>query len=189
MKLVIASNNSGKVREFKKLLSPLGYEVISQSEAGINTETEETGATFEENALLKAKAVYNLCKLPTIADDSGLEVDVLGGEPGVYSARYAPAGQRRAKVLEKMKDVPVEQRTARFVCCISYIDENREFTVRGECRGHIGFENRGNNGFGYDSIFLYGGLSFAELTEEEKNAISHRGRALRELVGVLREKT
>jgi len=185
MKLVVASNNSGKIREFKQLL---GGEVISMAEAGINTEIPETGATFEENALIKARAVYKLCKskkIAVIADDSGLEVDYLGGEPGVYSARYAPVGQRRAKVLEKMSGVPVQGRTARFVCCICYKDKKREFTVRGECRGHIGFESKGEGGFGYDSIFLYGGMSFAELSEDEKNAVSHRSRALRELIKTL----
>jgi len=181
IKLVIASNNKGKVREFKRLLSSFDYEVISQSKAGIKIEVDETGATFEENARLKAKAVHDLCKLPVIADDSGLEVDYLGGEPGVYSARYAPVGQRRATILAKLDGVPKEQRTARFVCCICYIDKEREINVRGECEGYIGFENRGKNGFGYDSIFMYGDKSFAEMTDKEKNEVSHRGAALREL--------
>lgn len=187
MKLITASNNKGKINEYKRLLSSLGYEVISQSEAGINIEVEETGATFEENARLKAKAAYALCNSPVIADDSGLEVDFLGGEPGVYSARYAPAGQRRAKVLEKLAGVPEEKRTARFVCSICYIDGEREVMVRGECEGFIGFENRGNNGFGYDSIFMRDGKSFAELTDDEKNSASHRGAALKKLAEALRE--
>jgi len=185
MKLVIASNNSGKVREYKQLLSKLGYDVVSQSEAGVYTEVPETGATFEENARLKARAVYyghTEGETAVIADDSGLEVDYLGGEPGVYSARYAPVGQRRSTVLVKLEGVPIEKRTARFVCVICFIDNTREIIVRGECEGYIGFENRGNNGFGYDSIFMQGGKSFAELTDGEKNAVSHRNAALSKLL-------
>ncbi|MCL2633321.1 MAG: RdgB/HAM1 family non-canonical purine NTP pyrophosphatase [Oscillospiraceae bacterium] len=186
MKLIIASNNQGKVLEYKQLLAPLGYKVVSQSEAGIDLDVEETGATFRENASLKARAIYELGGgVPVIADDSGLEVDFLGGEPGVYSARYAPHGQRRKTILAKMETCPPEKRTARFFCCICYIDENGEKFVDGEVHGLIGYENRGDNGFGYDSIFMYKGKSFAELASAEKNNISHRGAALRKLIGVL----
>ncbi|MCL2071284.1 MAG: RdgB/HAM1 family non-canonical purine NTP pyrophosphatase [Oscillospiraceae bacterium] len=187
MKLIIASNNSGKIREFKQLLEPLGYEVLSQSEAGICIDVEETGNTFEENARLKAEAVYKLSGFSVIADDSGLEVDYLGGEPGIYSARYAPEGGRKKKILEKLEGVPVAQRAARFVCCICYIDGENPIpeTVTGVCGGYIGFEERGDNGFGYDPIFMIGDKSFAELSDFEKNAVSHRGAALRKLAEML----
>lgn len=180
MKTVLASNNKNKLREFREILEPLGWEVISQSEAGVDTEAEENGATFEENAYIKAKAAYEVTGLPVIADDSGLCVDALGGEPGVYSARYAEVGKRRAKVLEKLAGVPDEKRTAQFVCALCFIDENGEKHIfRGECEGRIGYENRGTNGFGYDPIFMVGDKSFAELSPDEKNAVSHRGNALR----------
>ncbi|MCL1789508.1 MAG: RdgB/HAM1 family non-canonical purine NTP pyrophosphatase [Oscillospiraceae bacterium] len=186
MKLIIASNNQGKIREFKQILQPLGYEVMSQSEAGIKLEVEETGRTFEENAALKAKAIFDIAGIPVIADDSGLEVDFLDGEPGVYSARYAPKGQRKKKILEKLKGVPFENRTARFVCCICFMDAQLSKKVRGTCDGVIGFEERGEGGFGYDSIFMVGEKSFAEITDDEKNEISHRGIALRKLAEVLK---
>ena len=118
MKIILASNNKNKLREFREILEPLGYEVITQSEAGADIEAEETGTTFEENAYIKAIAAYDITHLPVIADDSGLEVDALGGEPGIYSARYAEEGKRCAKVLSKMEGVPDEKRTARFVCAI-----------------------------------------------------------------------
>ena len=196
MKIIIASNNAGKVKEYKQLLAPLGYNAVSQSEAGISLEVDETGATFEENARLKSRAIFKISGIPVIADDSGLEVDFLNGEPGVFSARYAPVGQRRSVVLKKLNNVPKERRTARFVCCICYMDEHGEKLVRGECEGFIGFENRGENGFGYDSIFMVesrGELhspvarSFAELSDFEKNKISHRGKALQKLVKELQK--
>lgn len=189
-KIIIASNNAGKIREFKQLLQPLGYEVISQSEAGVCVEVEETGNTFEENARLKAAAIYERTHIPVIADDSGLVVDALGGEPGVFSARYAPEGQRKKKILEKLKGVAntEKERSAKFVCCICYIDKDGEKTVKGECRGYIGYECRGENGFGYDPIFMIWDKSFAELSDTEKNAVSHRGIALRKLVRFLEKK-
>lgn len=179
MRLILASNNENKLREMREILSPLGFEVISQSEAGINIEVDETGSTFEENASLKAAAIYERTHTAVIADDSGLSVDILDGEPGVYSARYAEPGQRCAKLLSKLSGVPDEKRTARFVCVICYIAENGEKKLfRGECEGKIGYEKRGTNGFGYDPVFMYGDRSFAELSPEEKNAVSHRSRAL-----------
>ena len=179
MKIILASNNKNKLREFREILEPLGYEVITQSEAGADIEAEETGTTFEENAYIKAKAAYDITHLPVIADDSGLEVDALGGEPGIYSARYAEEGKRCAKVLSKMEGVPDEKRTARFVCAVCYIDENGEsFTVKGTCEGRIGYEKRGTNGFD-DPIFMYGDRSFAEISAEEKDKVSHRADALR----------
>ncbi|MCL1903631.1 MAG: RdgB/HAM1 family non-canonical purine NTP pyrophosphatase [Oscillospiraceae bacterium] len=183
MKVIIASNNQGKIREFKQLLQPIGYQALSQAEAGITVEVEESGKTFEENALIKARAIFEKTKIPVIADDSGLEVDFLGGEPGVYSARYAPVGQRKRTILKKMEGVTDKaQRAARFVCCICYTDGNDTKIVHGRCEGYIGFEERGENGFGYDSIFMVGEKSFAELSDNEKNTVSHRGIALKKLV-------
>lgn len=179
MKIILASNNANKLREFRNILEPLGYEVITQREAGADIEAEETGTTFEENAYIKAKAAYDLTGLPVIADDSGLVVDALGGEPGIYSARYAEEGKRCVKVLSKLEGVPDEKRTARFVCALCYIDENGDaFAVNGICEGKIGYEKRGTNGFGYDPIFMYGDRSFAELSAEEKDSVSHRAKAL-----------
>ncbi|MCR5807232.1 MAG: RdgB/HAM1 family non-canonical purine NTP pyrophosphatase [Oscillospiraceae bacterium] len=182
MKLILATNNQNKLREFREVLSPYGFEVISQSEAGIDIEVEETGTTFEENAYLKAKAVYDIAKLPVIADDSGLQVDYLGGAPGVYSARYAEPGHRCERILRELEGVPDEKRTARFNCTIVYLDENGDkFVAVGTCEGRIGYEKRGTNGFGYDPIFIRGDRSFAELSADEKNAVSHRGNAIRKL--------
>ena len=178
--IIAATNNKGKLAELKKILGARGFTVISQSEAGIELEVEETGTTFEENALLKARAIYEITKKPVISDDSGLEVDYLGGEPGVYSAVYAEPGKRRAKILEKLSGAPYEKRGARFVSCIVYINERGEEQVFfGTCGGKIGFENKGENGFGYDPIFeIRDGVTLAMLTDDEKNAISHRGKAL-----------
>lgn len=188
MKIILASNNKNKLREFRNILEPLGYEVITQAEAGADIEAEETGTTFEENAFIKANAAYQLTKMPVIADDSGLEVDALGGEPGVYSARYAEEGKRCAKVLSKLEGVPDEKRTARFVCAVCYINEKGEsLTVKGICEGKIGYENRGINGFGYDPIFMYGERSFAELSAEEKNSVSHRAKALEQFEEMMKK--
>lgn len=184
MKIILASNNKHKLEEIRKITAPLGYEVISQSEAGCNFDVEETGTTFEENAVLKAKAVYEKMKMPVISDDSGLEVDYLNGAPGVYSHRYAGENatdaDRCSKLLSELSGVEKEKRTARFVCVICFIDENgTETVIRGTCEGYIGTEPRGENGFGYDPIFMYGDRSFAEISAEEKNSVSHRADALR----------
>ena len=183
MKLVLASKNEKKLREMDEILSSLGIEVISEAQAGVDVEVEETGTTFEENSLLKAKVVMEASGLPAIADDSGLCVDALGGAPGVYSARYGgpeldDTGRYRL-LLENMKGQP---RGARFVsvitCCFSNGDV---LTARGECPGTIAFAPMGEGGFGYDPVFFLPKLkkTFAQLTPEEKNAISHRGLALR----------
>ena len=188
-KIILASSNQNKLREFKEILEPLGYEIISQHDAGIDIDPEETGTTFAENSAIKAKAVYEVAKCAVIADDSGLEVDYLNGEPGVYSARYG--GTRDDKthnkiVLQKLEGVPDEKRSARFVAAISYIDDGGRLSqFIGKFEGRIGYEERGKNGFGYDPIFMVGGISSAEMTPEEKNAVSHRGKALRELAGYL----
>ncbi len=179
MKLILASNNKNKLREFREILEPMGYEVLSQSEAGADIEAEENGTTFAENAYIKAKAIYDILGLPVISDDSGLVVDALDGAPGIYSARYAEEGKRCARVLSEMEGVPDEKRTARFVCSICYIDARGEKHIcEGTCEGKIGYEKRGTNGFGYDPIFMYGESSFAEISAEEKNRVSHRSAAL-----------
>lgn len=186
MKLIIASNNKGKVREYKQILEPLGYEVLSQNEAGINIEVEENGATFAENSAIKARAIYEIMHCAVLADDSGLAVDALNGEPGVYSARYGNKSsdeERSQFILERMKSIDEEKRTARFICAIHFIKENgEEISVEGKCEGKIGYELIGQNGFGYDPIFMYDGKSFAQHSQEFKNLVSHRGNALKELV-------
>ena len=183
MKLVLASKNKKKLVEMNDILSHLGIEVCSEAEAGVDVEVEETGTTFEENSLLKAKAVMEASGLPAIADDSGLCVDALGGAPGVYSARYGGEGlddvQRYQLLLENMKGkMP---RTARFVSVITCCFPNGDvLSARGECEGSVAFAPMGEGGFGYDPIFFVPGLkkTFSQLTPEEKNAISHRGKAL-----------
>ena len=182
MKLVLASQNQKKLKEMGDILSQLGVEVCLQSEVGVNVDVEETGTTFEENSLLKAKAVMEASGLPAIADDSGLCVDALGGAPGVYSARYGGEGLddvgRYRLLLENMKGMP---RGAKFVSVITCCFPNGDvITARGECPGTIAFAPMGEGGFGYDPIFFIPRLkkTFAQLTAEEKNAISHRGKAL-----------
>ncbi|MBQ7187303.1 MAG: RdgB/HAM1 family non-canonical purine NTP pyrophosphatase [Ruminococcus sp.] len=191
MKLIIASNNKGKIREYKQILEPMGFEVLSQSEAGINLEADETGTTFAENSAIKARAIFGMTSCAVLADDSGLAVDALNGEPGVYSARYGgleTSEKRSALVLEKLKDTPREKRGASFICCIHLIlEDGREITVEGSCTGWIGYEPVGNNGFGYDPIFMQGGRSFAQLPSEEKNRLSHRADALNKLIEKLKE--
>ena len=183
MKLVLASKNKKKLTEMNDILSQLGIEVCSEAEAGVDVDVEETGTTFEENSLLKARAVMEASGLPAIADDSGLCVDALGGAPGVYSARYGGEGlddiQRYRLLLENMRgQMP---RTARFVSVITCCFPNGDvISARGECPGTIAFAPMGEGGFGYDPVFFIPGLkkTFAQLTPEEKNAISHRGKAL-----------
>ena len=190
MKLIAATNNAHKVVEFKRILEPLGFTVLSQKEAGIHVEAEETGTTFEENAYLKAKAVYDASGLPTVADDSGIAVDALNGARGVYSARYGGPSlndvDRYEKLLHEMDGVPDEKRTARFVCAISLIlSSDQVFGFTGVCEGKIGYGPRGENGFGYDPIFMVGDKSTAELLPEDKDKISHRGQALRKMEQML----
>ncbi len=184
-KLVMATNNANKLREAREILSPLGIEVLSLADIDIDCDPDENGETFEENAMIKANAVYNAVKIPVIADDSGLCVDALGGRPGVFSARYAPKGEECRKLLEEMKNVPDSERDAYFKCSIAYVDEKSSWTVSGMCIGKIGYEEKGTNGFGYDPVFEYAGKTLAEMTSEEKNAISHRGAALISLYEIL----
>ncbi len=186
IKLVMATNNANKLREASEILSPLGIEVISQRQAGADCDPEENGASFAENAMIKARAVHEAVGLPVIADDSGLCVDALNGEPGVYSARYAPDNEKCPTILKKLENVPDEERGAHFVCSIAYIDGNgKEKVVEGRCSGVIAHEEKGSGGFGYDPIFKYGDKTLAEMTPEEKNKISHRGSALRALYELL----
>lgn len=192
-KIILASNNKGKIKELSDILAPIGYEVISQREAGIDIEVEETGSSFSENAGLKAKAVYERCKAPVIADDSGLEVDFLNGAPGVYSHRYAGENasdiDRCAKLLNELEGISEKDRGAQFVCVICYIDESgAEHYIRGECRGKIGYIPLGENGFGYDPVFIYGDKSFAQISADEKNKISHRAKAVEGLCRLLNGK-
>ncbi|MBQ6181422.1 MAG: RdgB/HAM1 family non-canonical purine NTP pyrophosphatase [Ruminococcus sp.] len=187
-KLVMATNNANKLREAREILAPLGIEVISQREAGADVEADENGESFEENAVIKAQTVYDIVGLPVIADDSGLCVDALGGRPGVHSARYAPKGEECDKLLEELKDVPEDERSARFECWLVFMDYECLDVVTGSCEGRISTEKRGDNGFGYDPVFLYGSRTLAEMSADEKNAISHRGAALRALYDLLKER-
>ena len=193
MKLILASKNPHKLTELQKILGALGVEVMMESDAGIDLEVEETGTTFEENSLLKAQAVMQATGMPAIADDSGLTVDALGGAPGVYSARYGGCTtdpERIALLLENLKDVPAEKRTAQFVSVITCLfPDGRKIVAKGVVNGVITTEPHGENGFGYDPVFFIPekGKTFAELSSEEKNAISHRGRALREFCRLYRK--
>ena len=190
-KIVFATGNTGKMREIREILADL--EVVSMKEIGFNMPIEENGTTFEENALIKARAVAGQCGEIVLADDSGLEVDYLNGDPGIYSARYmgeeTPYSIKNAAIIERLAGVPDEKRTARFVCAIAAVfPDGQELVTLGEIQGRIDYEEKGKNGFGYDPIFYVPefGKTTAELTDEEKNSISHRGRALRKMKEKLR---
>lgn len=192
-RIVLASNNPGKVREFNELLAGAHIQVVPQSEYGVS-EIEETGLTFVENAILKARNAATHTGLPAIADDSGLEVDALQGAPGIYSARYAGAGAGDAanlrKLIEALQDVPEARRTARFQCLMVYLEHGLDPTpliFQGSWEGRILFAPRGDNGFGYDPVFFVPerNCSSAELPPDVKNRLSHRGQALRALVSAL----
>jgi len=192
MKIVIATNNQGKVKEFKQMLEPLGYEPVSLRDEGIEIEVQEDGETFAENAHIKAQAVYDICHCPVLADDSGLEIEFLGGAPGIYSARYAGEDatdkERCDKILSELEGVDESLRGARFACALYCIlDDEREYSVLGTFNGFIGTEPMGENGFGYDPIFMVDEkTSVAMLGDDEKNKISHRAEALRKLVEILK---
>ncbi len=182
---VLASNNEHKLREFREIFALLGFEVLSLKQAGVTVDPEENGDTFAENAMIKAEAVYDICKLPTVADDSGLCVCALNGEPGVYSARYGNRpddASRREYLFENLAKAEGCDRSAYFTSAIACVlDEDTRFTVEGHCHGVIAEQEAGENGFGYDCMFCpdeFKGLTFAEISAEEKNKISHRGRAL-----------
>ncbi|MBR5535011.1 MAG: RdgB/HAM1 family non-canonical purine NTP pyrophosphatase [Clostridia bacterium] len=189
-KIIAATKNKNKVREFKEILPD--FDIITQEEAGIDLDVEETGTTFMENALLKAKAIFEKTKIPSLADDSGLEVYALDGAPGVYSARYGGEGLddkgRTKLLLENMKDIKDEDRGARFVSAIVFVTKDRVYEAEGVFEGVIAHEMKGANGFGYDPVFYVPemGKTAAEMTPDEKNSMSHRGKALRALAEMVK---
>jgi XTP/dITP diphosphohydrolase len=189
MRLLIATTNPGKVKEFQALLSGLNLELVSLNDIGITTEVEETGTTFAANAELKARAYAQMSGLLTLADDSGIEVEAMGGRPGVYSARYADGNDARIqKMLAEIKDVPDEKRSARFQCAITLAwPDGRYETVSGTCEGFVAHEPHGSGGFGFDPIFYFSeyGQTMAELPIEVKNQISHRGKAAQQAKAIL----
>ena len=194
-KLLLATKNPAKVREYWQLLQEIPYEIVTLAEEGIDQVVDETEATLKENAALKAKAYASLSHLLTLADDSGLEVDALGGEPGALSARFAGEGasdkERIDYLLARLLGIPWEQRTARFKCMIAIASLDGEVALcQGECQGIIAFEPKGDNGFGYDPIFYLPelGKTMAELSMDEKNAVSHRGLAVRKARRILEQR-
>lgn len=185
-RIIFATGNAGKMKEIREILADMNMEILSMKEAGISADINEDGTTFEENAVIKAKTIAKLTKDIVLADDSGLEVDYLNKEPGIYSARYMGEDTsytiKNQAIIDRLEGVPKEKRTARFVCAIAAVLPNGEvLTTRGTIEGYIGTESAGVNGFGYDPIFFVEeyGCSTAELSEEQKNEISHRGKALR----------
>jgi XTP/dITP diphosphohydrolase len=191
-KLLLGTNNKGKVLEYRALLEGIPFELVTPAELGIAVDVEETGSSFEENASLKARAFAAESGLLTLADDSGLEVDALHGEPGVHSHRYAGEGATDRELVDylltRLKDISLQKRTARFRCVIAIATPDGKVTLcQGECRGVITFEPRGAGGFGYDPIFLFPSLNktMAELTMEEKNRLSHRAMAAQKAQEVL----
>ena len=184
--IVFATSNKGKIKEIQMILGDLMCNIITMKEAGIDIDIIEDGSTYEENALIKARAVAEFCNTIVMADDSGLEIDYLNKEPGVYSARYmgeeTSYAIKNANLIERLEGVPLEARTARFVCAIAAIlPDGQEIVTRATIEGYIGYKESGSNGFGYDPIFYVPEYqkSTAELNDEEKNRISHRGNALR----------
>lgn len=194
-KIIFATGNEHKMTEIREILAGLGAEILSMKEAGISVDAEENGTTFEENAVIKAKAAARETNAIVLADDSGLEIDYLNKEPGVYSARYMGEDTsyeiKNQALLDRLKGVPKEKRTARFVCAIAAVFPDGETVVkRGTIEGYIGEKPAGENGFGYDPIFYVDEYhcSTAELSMEQKNAMSHRGNALRAIRGELEKR-
>ena len=194
MKFIIATNNKKKLVEMEPILKPLGIEAVSAKDAGVVLdEVDETGTTFGENAFLKANAAYIKTGMPAVADDSGICVDALGGRPGIFSARYSPEDcvtdeDRTAKILEELKGVPDENRGAHYTCAICCIlPDGSKIEIEETCEGKIGYEFIGDGGFGYDPIFYFGDKTFAQISGEDKDKVSHRGKALRKLQAALRE--
>ena len=192
-KLIFATGNAGKMKEIRMILADMGHEILSMKEEGIDPEIIEDGTTFEENAVIKAKAVAALTDAIVLADDSGLEIDALNKEPGIYSARYMGEDTsyhvKNNNLIERLEGVPEERRTARFVCAIAAVlPDGKVLVTTGTIEGRIGYEEKGENGFGYDPIFYVPeyGCTSAELTEEQKNEISHRGKALRAMRELLK---
>jgi len=184
--MIFATGNENKMKEIREILGALPLEILSMKEAGVSADIVEDGKTFEENALIKARAICKLAGEMVLADDSGLEIDYLNKEPGIYSARYMGEDTsyhiKNKSLIDRLEGVPDEKRTARFVCAIAAVfPDGKELVVRGTVEGIIGYEEKGENGFGYDPIFYLPerGCTTAELPPEEKNSISHRGNALR----------
>lgn len=194
MKIIFATGNQGKMKEVKMILSDLGCEILSMKEAGIAIDIVEDGKTFEENAMIKAQAIAKLEKAIVLADDSGLEIDYLNKEPGIYSSRYlgedTPYEEKNRRIMERLEGVEWEKRTARFVCAIAGVmPDGKTFTTRATIEGYIGTKASGSNGFGYDPVFYVPeyDCTTAELTLEQKNKISHRGKALEKAKEVIKE--
>lgn len=203
-RIIFATGNAGKMREIREILADMDMEVLSMKEAGVEADIVENGSTFEENAVIKAKTAAGMLEehlgnrqdaVIVLADDSGLEIDALNKEPGIYSARYmgedTPYSVKSANLIARLAGVPDEKRTARFVCAIAAVMPNGEIiTTQGVIEGRIGYEEKGNNGFGYDPIFYVPeyGRTTAQLTEEEKNRISHRGKALEAMKDELKKR-
>lgn len=194
-KIIFATGNAGKMKEVREILKDLNVEILSMKEAGIQADVEENGKTFQENAVIKAREIMKISGEVVLADDSGLEIDYLNKEPGIYSARYMGEDTsyriKNANLIERLQGVPDEKRTARFVCAIAaaFPDGSVE-TTEGTIEGRIGYEEKGENGFGYDPIFYVPefGCTTAELTGEQKNQISHRGKALEAMKEILRKR-
>ena len=185
-RMIFATGNENKMKEIREILGALPLEILSMKEAGVSADIVEDGKTFEENALIKARAICKLAGEMVLADDSGLEIDYLNKEPGIYSARYMGEDTsyhiKNKSLIDRLEGVPEEKRTARFVCAIAAVfPDGKELVVRGTVEGIIGYEEKGENGFGYDPIFYLPerGCTTAKLPPEEKNSISHRGNALR----------
>ena len=185
-RMIFATGNENKMKEIREILGALPLEILSMKEAGVSADIVEDGKTFEENALIEARAICKLAGEMVLADDSGLEIDYLNKEPGIYSARYMGEDTsyhiKNKSLIDRLEGVPDEKRTARFVCAIAAVfPDGKELVVRGTVEGIIGYEEKGENGFGYDPIFYLPerGCTTAELPPEEKNSISHRGNALR----------
>ena len=193
-RIIFATGNQDKMREIRMILSDIGIPILSMKEAGITADIVEDRTTFKENAIIKAKTIMELTGDMALADDSGLEIDYLNREPGIFSARYMGEDTsydiKNRSLIDRLEGVPEEQRTARFVCCIACaLPDGRILTSRGTMEGHIGYEIKGSNGFGYDPIFYLPefGCTSAQLTPEQKNEVSHRGKALREMRRMLEE--
>ncbi len=190
MKVILATHNPGKIREFSQMAAPHGIELLPMPD---DLDPEETGSTFMENALIKARAAAKVTNLPAVADDSGLEVDALGGRPGIRSARYCEGSDadRRVKILEEMVSIPAGKRQAAFVCAMALClpDGSILKTTEERWHGSIGFDSRGENGFGYDPIFYFPeyGLTMAQLRPQKKHSVSHRGRAVEAIAPLLRD--
>ena len=194
MRIIIATGNAGKMKEIKSIFNNSDYEVVSMKEEGISADVDENGATFEENALIKAREIAKLSGHIVLADDSGLEVDALNKEPGIYSARYmgedTPYSVKNASLIARLDGVEFEKRTARFVCAVAAVyPDGKELVVRETMEGYIGYEEKGKNGFGYDPIFYLKEFdkTSAEISLEEKNEISHRGKAFRAIKKLMEE--